>query len=114
MEANFPLYTDRPHASFFGLITSLRLKRLFKVKDDEFIHIMESLFGEVFLDARHRYCLNMDVVTMVMAWGLELGDSTKNAAWVVRTILDDEWLVGLNSILEWVIPGAGFDVSECF
>lgn len=90
------------------------MKRLFKVKDDEFIHIMELLFGEVFLEVKHRFGLNMDVVTMLVVWGLELGDSIENVEWVVRAILDDEWLVGLNSILEWAIPGEGFDVSECF
>lgn len=114
MEANFPFNTDMPDAAFFGLVSSLRMKRLFKLKDDEFIHIMESFFGEVFLEAKHKFLLNMDVVTMVVAWGLELGDSIENVEWVVWAILDYEWLVGLNSSLEWAIPGADFYFSECF
>lgn len=51
---------------------------------------------------------------MVMPWGLEYGNSIENVLWVVRSNLDDEWLVGLDSVLEWVTPSAGFDVSECF
>ncbi|XP_057849525.1 uncharacterized protein LOC131060359 [Cryptomeria japonica] len=49
---------------------------------------------------------------MVVTWGLELGEATKNIKWVVCAILDDEWLVGLDSILEWMITGEKFDVHE--
>lgn len=49
---------------------------------------------------------------MVVAWGLELGDTMKNVKWVVCSIIDYEWLIGLDSFLEWVVLGVGFDVSE--
>lgn len=68
----------------------------------------------MFLAAKHKFRSNMDIVTMVVAWGLELGDTTNNVQWVVRSIVEDEWLLGLNSVLEWAIPGAGFDVNEGF
>lgn len=31
---------------------------------------------------------------------------------MVRSILDDEWQIRLDFVLEWVVPRAGFDVRE--
>lgn len=80
------------------------------IANKKFIHLTKLLLGDIFLDAKHRYRTKKDIVTMVVVWGLELGDTIDNVLWVVRSIVDDEWLVGLNSILEWVVPSVGFDV----
>ena len=51
---------------------------------------------------------------MVVAWGLELNKSTKEVRYVAKTLFAEDMLVGLDSILEWSVPGIGSDFVECF
>lgn len=58
--------------------------------------------------------MNLDIISMVIAWGLESGDNTDTIKWAVTSIFEDAMLEGLDSILEWAVPGVGFDYLEGF
>ena len=57
---------------------------------------------------------NLDVIVMVVAWGLELSNPIEEVGYVARSLFVEDMLGGLDSILEWSIPGIGSDLSECF
>jgi len=60
-----------------------------------------------------RWKLNIDIVSMALAWGLQLEDEEDTVKWVM-TSFDEEILLGMDSILEWAVPGLGSDISKCY
>ncbi|GLJ15357.1 hypothetical protein SUGI_0251870 [Cryptomeria japonica] len=55
--------------------------------------------------------MNMDVYSLIMAWGLDLGESEEMVK-VMESIVHRDYLNGMDSILEWEISGVGFHVRE--
>lgn len=43
-----------------------------------------------------------------------MGESTDEVQHIIEDLFEKEMLGGLESILEWAIPGIKSDVSECF
>ncbi|GLJ04948.1 hypothetical protein SUGI_0007640 [Cryptomeria japonica] len=58
----------------------------------------------------HRYRTNIDIVLMVMAWGLELGKK-EEVLWVLQRCVDEEWLYEMEFLLAKVQSSAGFLVD---
>lgn len=58
--------------------------------------------------------VNLDIISMIIAWGLEIGEDIEMVKWAITLIFEDEMLEGLDSILEWVVLGVGLDYSEGF
>ena len=51
---------------------------------------------------------------MIVAWGLEMGNATKEVRYIIKSLFDENMLGGLESILEWSVPRAGYNFFECF
>ena len=51
---------------------------------------------------------------MVLAWGLELEVEEDTVKHVMNFLLDGGILLGMDSILEWVAPKRGTNISECY
>lgn len=47
-----------------------------------------------------------------MAWALEFEDTVEKVWHILKELIVEEYLDGLESILDWVILGVGIDVSE--
>lgn len=60
----------------------------------------------------HHYRPNMDVYSLMVVWGLEFEDSIDTVKMVMKALVPEEFLLGMDSIFEWVVPGEGFDVVE--
>lgn len=58
--------------TFPGKITEKRIKTHFKFNEDIFVQIMEILLGEDIILTKHKYSTNIDIVSMVVAWDLEV------------------------------------------
>lgn len=48
--------------------------------------------GDCFLRKMHKYRTNVDIVTMVLAWGLKLGEKEDVIVWVLRGYVEGSWL----------------------
>ena len=46
----------------------------------------------------------LDVISMDITWGLELGDTTQTIIWVVESLFESGLLLLLDHILEWAMP----------
>lgn len=57
------------------------------------------LLGYCFLKTMHKYRTNVDFVTMVLAWGLELCEHKDVLVEVLRLCMEDDWLGGLMELL---------------
>lgn len=66
----------------------------------------------LFDDLKHRYRMNMDIYSLIMAWGLDLGESIELVKKVMKTLVYEDYLEDMNSLLEWATPGVGMDISE--
>lgn len=73
---------------------------------------VQLILGKDFGDLRRRYQTNMDVYSLIMAWGLDLGETVKTVTRVMEAIVHRDFLDGIYSILEWAIPREGLDVRE--
>ena len=51
---------------------------------------------------------------MVIVWGLELVVEEDMVKQVMNSLLDGGILLGMDSILEWVVPKRGTNISECY
>lgn len=111
-EATFTLYTSHQQLAFVGKVSKKRLKCIFKHDKEELIQIIMMLLGDYFLKTMHKYKTNVDVVTMVLAWGLELGERKDVLVEVLRLCVEDDWLGGLMELLQMTMSGVGFNVGE--
>lgn len=87
-------------------MTKKQLRDLFKFEDPIFLQIIEILLGEKCLQIEHQYHTNIDIVSMVVAWGLELGK--EEMSWVMERCMDVYQLYSLTSILARAQSNAGF------
>ncbi|GLJ06759.1 hypothetical protein SUGI_0047390 [Cryptomeria japonica] len=107
MQANFSLQTLKPVVAFSGIIMVDWLKRVFKFKDEEFIHWVTMVLGESFLDAVCRYRTKTNIASMLMAWCLELCLKDE-AFWIVSLCVREEWCLGLASLMTLARPNEMF------
>ena len=56
----------------------------------------------------------MDVISMVIAWGLEMNKPIDEVQYVAKTLFMDDMLGGLDFILDWSVLGMGVDLADCF
>ncbi|GLJ07005.1 hypothetical protein SUGI_0055230 [Cryptomeria japonica] len=56
--------------------------------------------------------VNTNIVTMVVAWGMNLGEREEVVNWVMHSCFEDEWLLVSQTVMEWMVPGASFDLRE--
>lgn len=68
---------------------------------------MEVLLSKYFLAIEHRYLTNIDRVSMVAKWGLEVGKK-EEVEWVLKGRVDGDYLLGLQSVLGRAVLGVGF------
>ena len=54
----------------------------------------------------------MDIVAMIMAWGLQVGEHEQVVGWVMRELFEEELISNMDALLEWAHPGWAFDFSE--
>ncbi|GLJ36814.1 hypothetical protein SUGI_0742610 [Cryptomeria japonica] len=93
--------------AFWGKILVECLKRVFKFKDDEFLHKVMVVLGESFLDAVYRYRTNADIASLFLAWCLKLCFK-EEVFWIVMQCAREEWCWGLALFMAIARPGKGF------
>ena len=64
------------------------------------------------MEVRHQYCLNVDIISLVLTWELEIVEDVEIIKRVMNSLFDEtfcvEWIQSLNESC----PRVGFDVSE--
>lgn len=73
---------------------------------------MLKTLGVHFMEARHKGQMNVDIASMIFAWGLELNEEIEVIKWVMSSLFDANLLMGMDSFLEWAVLGVGYDVLE--
>lgn len=53
--------------------------------------------------------MNVDIVA---SWAWQLGKSLEKVKWLLKEIVDDEWLLNLDELVVTTIPGLGFEVPK--
>lgn len=114
MESNFTLHLRRQLNPFYGDASDQRLMGMFLFTDGRLVQSVKMILGKSFGNMRHRYKTNMDVYSLIIAWGLDLGELTRIVREVMEMMVHRYFLEGLESILEWVVPGEYFDYREGF
>ncbi|GLJ15350.1 hypothetical protein SUGI_0251720 [Cryptomeria japonica] len=49
---------------------------------------------------------------MVAAWAWQIGKSSEKVKWLLKEIVDDEWLLNLDQLVLTALPGLGFEVRK--
>lgn len=60
----------------------------------------------------HPYRTNMEIYSLIVAWGLELKDTVDKVRRVLKELITKKNLDGLDSVLEWVFPRVGIVIFE--
>ena len=68
--------------------------------------------GLLFQEANHRWKLQVDIATMIMAWGLQIGEHELVVGWVMKELFEKDLIPNLDALLEWAHSGWAFDFSE--
>ncbi|XP_059073201.1 DNA replication licensing factor MCM4-like [Cryptomeria japonica] len=69
----------------------MRLKGLFLFKDENLYEVVKMLLGEEIVHVFHRYRMNMEAYSLIVAWGFQFEvevDKVKNA---LRVVIDSRW-----------------------
>lgn len=85
---------------------------MLKNPQDEIIEAVLETLGPHFMEATHQGRLNTDIASMIFAWGMELNEEVVIIKWVMSSLFDEELLGKMESLVEWAVPGQGYDVSE--
>lgn len=112
MEENFSLLTKRQLYPFFDEASERRLKGMFLYNDERLVQSVQLILGKGFEELKHGYCTNMDIYSLIMAWGLDLGEPVEMVKGVMEALVHKDFLEGMDSILEWAIPREGMDICE--
>lgn len=60
----------------------------------------------------HWYRTNMEVYSLIMAWACEFKPEVEKVKLTLVKLIDQEFLINLDSILEWVVLGIGIQIKE--
>lgn len=85
---------------------------MFLYNDEWLVQCVQLILGKGFRDLKHSYRTNMDVYSLIIVWGLDLGETVETVKRVMEAIVHSDFLEGMDSIMEWAIPGEGLDVRE--
>lgn len=70
------------------------------------------IIGKDFGALRHMLRLNLDMYSLIVAWGLDIGEPVELVCKVMLKIVHKDFLVDMDSIFKWVIPRVGLDIFE--
>ena len=104
MEVTFSMDSNWHMKSFKGLTNKERVNGLIKIKTKEMIEAVLGMVGEQFQEWAVKRRTNLDVISIFIAWGLELNNDTHVVERVIQVLFDDDLLGTLSLILEWSIP----------
>lgn len=71
------------------------------------------MLSEDIVHINHQYRTNMEMYSLIPAWGLEFEDTVDKVQQVLKELIVEEYLDGLEYVLEWVVSGVGINISEC-
>ena len=54
----------------------------------------------------------MHIYSLIVVQGLDLGEPVEMVRMVMQKILHEDFLIGMESILKWMVPSVGLDYSE--
>lgn len=111
METSFTLKTEKL-VPFVGRLTDRQLQGLFLFKDERLVEAVKLIMGEAIAHIGHKYKTNMEIYSLIAAWGLELEDSVDKVKKILRALISEKYVLGMDSIFEWAIPGVGIDVCK--
>lgn len=112
MEANFTLRIEKKLVSFMGTVSDKRMQGLFKYKEEKLWSAVCLMLGEDLSHIRFRYKTNMEVYSLIMAWACEFKPETEKIKLMLTKLIDEDYLINLDSILEWVVPQTGICIWE--
>lgn len=112
IEASFTFKMKKQLVPFFGRVSNRRLKGIFWFKDKRLIDVMKLVMGEGINYVSHYYKMNMDVYSLMATWSLEFENSVDTVKIVMKALVPKEYLLGMDSIFEWVVLGEGFYLAK--
>ena len=77
MEAVFRVDLEKQFKAFKGPMNRKRVKGLIKIKNEEMISIDMGVIGAQFQERAIKRHTNLDVISILIAWGLEINWSIK-------------------------------------
>lgn len=92
---------------FMGKASVQRIRGLFLYKEEKVVQVVQIMLGNGFKKLTHRFRTNMDIYSLVMAWGLDLGEPVNEVRRVMKTLVHKYFLVDIERILQRAIPGVG-------
>ena len=114
MEATFTFKMQRQQKVLYDPIQNQSLRLLLKCPTQGVVEAVKETMGELFQNSTHHWKIKIDIVAMIMAWGLELDFPLEEVEWVMKMLFLVDLIFEVESLLEWAWPGHGFDYSECF
>lgn len=106
MEANFSLETSKTQIAFWERISDDRLMNLFIYEDTAFLSAVKLILGLEYVDSGWKYRMNADIVSLFMAWCLELWLVLKVRE-IMKKHVKKEWLGGMEALL-----GLAWDMDD--
>ena len=100
MEATFSLDSNREMKAFKGPMTKERMRGLLKIKLEALVEVVLLVLGSQFQEREVKRCSNLDIISMVIAWGLELSKPVDEVRFVEKTLFTEDMLGGLDFILD--------------
>lgn len=98
--------------NFRGPFPPKKLEKMFLTKDPLLLKAIQLVLGEGVAVIGHHYRCREDIYSLLMAWGLEMGHTVEEVRKVLQRIIPGEYLLNLESLLEWAVPGWGFNLAE--
>lgn len=76
MEATFFVDTKKQCNGFKGPVKRERLQCLLKYKDEAIIDVVVGVMGKKFIEMKYKWRVNMDIISIIITWGLEISERT--------------------------------------
>lgn len=70
------------------------------------------MLGEEASHIHFCYWMNMEVYSLILAWACEFEPEVEKIRLTLTKLIDGEYLINLDSILEWVVPQIGIHIKE--
>lgn len=112
MEANFTLRTDKKLVPFLGKVFDKRMQGLFRFKEKKLWAAARLILVEEVAHISHRYQTNMEVYSLILVWACEFKPEVEKVKLTLVKLIDGNFLINLDSVLEWVVPGVGIRIKE--
>ena len=99
MEATFVLDSNREMKAFKGPVSRERMKGLLKIKMKAMVEAGLQMVGLQFQKREIKWCSNLDIIAMVIAWGLDLNKMIEEVRYVEKMLFVEDMLGGSDYIL---------------